>query len=76
MTVRAKFQVQEKRSHHWGTGQTIVLRPQYDQTIPEDQRFAKATPSGEFTMFVDNPPAQVALELGKFYYVDFTPAEG
>lgn len=70
--VRAKFTLQEVRKHHWGNGTTLVFRPEYDLSIPEDQRFATATPSGEFTMYVDNPSAVEFFELGKPYYVDFT----
>lgn len=75
MSVRAKFTVQEVTHHQWG-GKTIVLRPQYDTTIPEDQRFAQATPSGELRMQVDNPRAVEELAIGKAFYLDFTPVEG
>lgn len=77
MTVRAKFQLQEIRQHAgYGYGcdaKTLVFRPQYDTTIPEDRRFAKATPTGEFTMYVDNPAALEQFELGAHYYIDFNP---
>ena len=74
--VRAKFMVQEVRHHHWNKDSvTIILRPQYDTTIEEDKRYAKATPSGELSMQVDNPPAAAFFELGKTYYLDFSKAE-
>lgn len=75
--VRAKFQVQEIRHHAHGNpgAATVVLRPQYDTTIEEDKRFAKATPSGEMSMYIDNPPALAFFELGKSYYIDFTKSE-
>ena len=75
--VRAKFMVQEIRRHHYGNpgATTIILRPQYDENIEEDKRFAKATPTGEISMYVDNPPAQAFFELGKKYYLDFSPAD-
>lgn len=74
--VRAKFMLQEVRHHHWNKDSvTLILRPQYDTTIEEDKRFAKATPSGELSMQVDNPPAAAFFELGKTYYLDFTKAE-
>lgn len=77
MTVRAKFQVTEKTSFAWSKDSVrIKLTAQYDRDIPEDRRFAKATPSGEFWMQVDNPSAAEALVLGKTYYIDLTPAEG
>lgn len=75
MAVRAKFQLQEIRTHCWGTSKTLVFRPMYDTSIPEDQRFSDATPSGEFIMMVNNPNALAQMEIGKFYYVDFTPTE-
>jgi len=71
MSVRAKFQVQEVTTYNYG-GKKIVLRPQYDTTIPEDQRFCKATPTGEFSMTVDNPVAADQLIPGKFFYIDLT----
>lgn len=76
MTVRAKFTVQEHRTTSYNPqSKTVILRPQYDTTTPEDQRYAKATPSGELTMQIDNPPALAEFELGRTFYVDFTPAE-
>lgn len=73
--VRAKFQVVEIREHAYNkTARTIVLQPQYDMSVPEDQRFAQATPNGRIEMYVDNPTAVAALEIGKDFYVDFTPA--
>jgi len=73
--VRAKFQLQEVRQHSYNTNaRTLVFQPQYDTSIPEDQRFAQATPSGQFTMYEDNPAALAQLELGKQYYFDITEA--
>ena len=72
--VRAKFQLQEVRHNHYGSGKTLVFRPMYDNSIPEDRRFAKATPSGEFTMYVDNEAALNQLHLGERYYFDITEA--
>ncbi len=69
--VRAKFQVQGVKKTSWG-GTVIELQPQYDTSIPEDQRFAKATPSGLISLTIDNPLAVDFLQLGKFFYVDFT----
>lgn len=72
--VRAKFTVTEIRQHsHGGEARTIVLSPQYDQSIEEDRRYAKATPSGRIEMYIDNPPAVAAFPMGSVHYVDFTP---
>jgi hypothetical protein len=65
MTVRCKLQLNEITHNAWGQG-----------SIPEDLRFARATPSASMEMWVDNPAALGRLKLGEFYYVDFTPATG
>lgn len=65
--VRAKFTAQV------GEGSTVVLVPDYSAS-PEDQQFAKATPSGRIEMVVDNPGAREFFRAGKTYYVDFTEA--
>ncbi len=67
--VRAKFTVQSPTE-----GNSVVLIPQYDSTLPEDQKFSAATPSGRIEMLVDNPPARAFFKPGKAYYVDFTEA--
>ncbi len=56
-------------------GKRLVFSPKYDPAIPEDQRFATATPSGRFEMHVDNPAALVQFEIGQQYYIDFNPAD-
>lgn len=71
MTVRAKLQLVSITEHDWG-GKTLTFHTRYDDTIPEDQRFQKATPSGQFEMLVDNPIALKHFALGKSYYVDFS----
>jgi hypothetical protein len=67
--VRAKFTVQSGNE-----GNTVVLIPQYDPNLPEDQKYSVATPSGRIEMLVDNPPARAFFKPGKAYYVDFTEA--
>jgi hypothetical protein len=74
MTVRAKFMLTEVRQHQWSAeARTLVFEPRYDTTIPEDQRFNTATPTGRFEMLVNNPPALAAFEIGKQYYLDIAP---
>lgn len=76
MSVRAKFKVTSIESFDWNPNtKKIKLTPQYDQSIPEDRRFAAATPSGEFWMNVDNPAAAEQLALGKTFYIDLTEVE-
>lgn len=69
--VRAKFQVTKVAKTGYGTVE-VTLSPQYDTSIEEDKRFAKATPSGTIQLYIDNPPASDYLVLGSFFYVDFT----
>lgn len=74
--VRAKFQViTHEVSVHDGKPTKVVLEPRYDDTIPEDQRFAQATPWGRIEMGIDNPAAVEKLPVGKTFYVDFTEVE-
>ena len=52
---------------------TYRFQAAYDATVPEDQRYAKYTPSGDLRIQVDNP--NVTFVPGKQYYIDFTPVE-
>lgn len=62
--VRAKFKVTEVRRFHWAPESAeIHLEPVYDESIPEDGRFAKATPTGDIRLNVDNPIAVAKLTL-------------
>lgn len=72
-TVRAKFRCMSIQSHASTSGKTVKFMPMYDTSIPEDQRYSQATPSGELSMYVDNPA--VSFELGTYYYLDLTPVE-
>ena len=71
--VRGKFKVTKVAALDWSTtAKEITLGAYYDNSIEEDRKYAQATPSGQITMLVDNPPAAEQLALGKFFYVDFT----
>jgi hypothetical protein len=72
--VRAKFVVQSVKTWGYG-GREIVATPVTGgpNEIPENQRFHKATPSGQLTMTVDNPPAAEVFVPGAEFYLDFTP---
>lgn len=75
MSVRAKMVLTSITEHNWGPGaKTLKFSTQYDASIPEDQRFQKATPSGSAEFQIDNPAALQQFTLGKSYYVDFTEA--
>ncbi|AFR18471.1 hypothetical protein BPC006_II0539 [Burkholderia pseudomallei BPC006] len=58
----------------WG-GVKAVFNCEYDNTIEEDRRFQKATPTGMLELQIDNPAAIEQLVIGKAYYFDMTPAD-
>lgn len=69
--VRAKLIVSAITQYVYGT--KVHFQAQYDSSIPEDQRFQKATPSASAEFHIDNPAALEQFKLGESYYVDFTP---
>jgi hypothetical protein len=73
MSVRAKFRVSSVTD--FGFTKQMKLVAVSDDGIPENQRYHKATPSGQIEMTIDNPPAADQFTPGKEFYVDFTPAE-
>lgn len=74
MAVRAKFRCQSAE-HFAVASQQVNYRftPEYDDSIPEDQRYAKFTPMGELKISVTNPA--VSFEPGTHYYIDISPVE-
>lgn len=79
--VRAKFKVTEVTSAGWGNEQgdvrNITLWPVGSGVggeSEENKAFYAATPGGSITLCVVNPAAAAQFEVGKEYYVDFTPA--
>lgn len=70
--VRAKMTLTSVTENSWGS-KSLKFTSQYDTTIPEDQRFQKATPSASAEFAIDNPAALEQFKLGQSYYLDFTP---
>jgi hypothetical protein len=79
MTIRAKmtvYSIEEMSSWTPGTpGQKKVrFTACYDSTLPEDQRFQKATPSASAEFLID--PGQTSaldqIKLGESYYFDIS----
>lgn len=77
MTVRCKLKLTDKTESAWSENMPPVRRIKfstiYDPSIPEDQRFNAATPSGSAEFQIDNPKALEQFKLGADYYVDSTP---
>lgn len=71
MNTRGKFQLINDSKNCWNpTTRIYKFQAVCNDGTPENERFHKYTPSGSIEIAVDNP--NVILELGKFYYVDFT----
>lgn len=76
-SVRAKMVLAAVNTSEYGGGikQTkLRFECRYDDSIPEDRRFQKATPTGVIEMQIDNPMALGQFKVGESYYVDFTNA--
>lgn len=73
MNVRAKAKL-EKVVEMVGQ-KTFFFNPVCDDNTEENKKFSKHTPSGLFEMTVTNTAVLDQFEIGKEYYVDFTPAE-
>lgn len=77
-TIRCKLRLSTITEQQWSKDckQTkLVFETMYDDSIPEDKRYCKATPSGKFEMVVDNPVALQFFEIGKYYYFDAIKCE-
>lgn len=73
-TVRCKLVLRSLEPQQHGTAKAAKFEAQYDETIEEDRRFLKATPTGSFSMLADNPAVTDNLVVGKAYYFDMTEA--
>lgn len=72
--VRAKFLVRKIEGD--ADGVTIDLDAVYDEN-PESEngQFFKYTPSGQISLSVVNVDTASHFQVGKEYYVDFSPAK-
>jgi hypothetical protein len=80
MSVRAKFKVQKHTETKWGAleGQSTIeveMGAVYGKDGTENATWSKATPMGTIKMTITNLDAVAQLEIGKEFYVDFTPAD-
>ena len=72
--VRAKFKVESVKQG--GDTYEVRMAPVYGNDDPEHEntQFFKYTPAGSIALFVVRPETAGRFEVGKEYYVDFTPA--
>lgn len=81
MDVQAKMRVVRKTYGDNGVapegryiGVEVTLQPVYsDDKSSPNYTWSKATPSGEVKLYITNPAAHEAFELGKTYLVTFAP---
>lgn len=75
MNTRAKMILDSVIQHYWAPNvRTFKFQCQYDDSIPEDQRFHAATPSGTMEMLVTNTAVIDSFKLGQAYYLTLTEA--
>lgn len=78
MSVRAKFRLNSyETSKAWSSGKelrTLKFTPVIDGSA-ENKEFYAYTPSGNIELGTVNPSAWEKFELGKEYYIDFSPVE-
>lgn len=74
MSVRAKFKVERKELQRDGDGGSVYLNPVISGS-EENKQFYQLTPGGQILLSTINPEAYNQFEVGKEFYIDFTPAE-
>jgi len=73
MTVRAKVRITSIEKF---VGQATMKATPVTGGVGENSDYSKFTPSGAITLNIsDETKAATFFEVGKEYYVDFTPAE-
>lgn len=76
MAVRGKFKLVESTQVSWNKdARRLKFQAVFNDGTEENEKFHKATPTGEIAIMVDNPSAVGQFEFGKHYYVDFTLAQ-
>lgn len=74
--MRAKFTCDEIHHRHTTSPDEVNAEVLFRATFDKmDSDFTQATPWGELKMGVTNPAALAQLELGKAYFLDFTPVD-
>jgi len=74
ITVRAKMRCVQVVTHDGGW-QTIKFHAQYDETLPEDRRFSKATPNGSAEFSLSTDVLIGHYKPGTCYYFDVVEAD-
>jgi hypothetical protein len=76
MKVRAKFNcvsiIHLATNSPGEIAANLLFHPAYGEA---NKNWSKYTPNGKLEITITNPDAIAAFELGKSYYLDFTPAD-
>ena len=76
--VRAKFAVNNLLKDQLGNV-VVKMYAVYkgDESSPENESFSNSTPQGNVELTITNPAAAAFFEsqLGRYVYLDFTPAD-
>ncbi len=73
--VRAKFEVISITQYARFSGAKIEMAPVHsDESEHPNRAFWQATPNGKIEMQINNPSAIQQFEVGKEYFVEFSPA--
>lgn len=73
--TRAKFQVMSITRYAQFSGAKIEMAPVCSEDPDHPNKaFWQATPNGKIEMQINNPSAIQQFEIGKEYYVEFSPA--
>lgn len=77
--VRAKFRCQSVQhiltNSPGEAAAVLVFAPVFDNGDGTNKQWSKYTPNGKLEMTVTNPDAIAKFELGKSYFLDFSPAD-
>lgn len=75
--MRAKFTLQKIEQHAVSGSDECLCNVEFAAVAAdsEDNKdWSQWTPSGKIEMTITNPEAMKGLEVGKAYFIDFTPA--
>jgi hypothetical protein len=68
---RAKLTVDKVTLNQYSDDVEFIAK--YDGSKPEDNSYAKATPSASLKMCITNPELRDKIKPGQVFYVDFKP---
>lgn len=74
--VRAKFRVRDIKHLQTPSPDNVCAELTFFAVYDDgkgNETWSKATPSGDLKMLVTNPSAIDKFEIGKDYYLDFSP---